>query len=432
MEKEFERLSPPEGGTIRIPERGSPSIPDNPVIPFIEGDGIGPDIWKATRYVLEEAIRIAYNGERSIVWFEVFAGEKARKLYGDNPLPSDTLRAIGEYGISIKGPLTTPVSGGYRSLNVALRQRLDLYACIRPIRYIPGVPSPLKRPEEIDLVIFRENTEDVYAGIEWPSGSPGAVRMAEVVNELIGGAGGNGGQHLSPDAAIGIKPVTESGSKRLIRKAIRHAIDNSLPSVTLVHKGNIMKYTEGAFRDWGYELSKEEFGDSTVTENEMRDRKESGGKAPAGRTVIKDRIADAMFQQLLLRPHEYSVIATTNLNGDYLSDMAAGLVGGLGLAPGYNVGDSAVLFEAIHGTAPKYAGLDKVNPTALIMSGAEMLKFMEWKEAADLIRSAVTRTVTDRVVTYDLARQLDSAKEVSCSGFASAIVERMRDTADNR
>ena len=420
MVTEFELISPPEGGIIRFKAEGHCVVPEQPVIPYIEGDGIGPDIWRAARFVFDEAILKAYGGNQSIVWFEIFAGEKAQKLYDKEPLPNDTLLAIQKYGVAIKGPLTTPVARGYRSLNVALRQRLDLYACVRPVFYIPKVPTPVKNPEQVNLIIFRENIEDIYAGIEWSADSPGAMRMIGAINELLSEDGRSG---LSPHTAIGIKPVTELNSRRLIRRAIRYALENSLTSVTLVHKGNIMKCTEGAFRDWGYALAREEFGDVTLTESELMEKYRR--KVPAGKVIIKDRLADAMFQELLLRPREYSVIATTNLNGDYLSDAAAAQVGGLGIAPGYNIGDRAVLFEATHGTAPTIAELDIANPTALILSGVEMLRFMGWEKAADLIVNALTKTIEDGLVTNDLAQKMEEATEVKCSDFAGFIVERL-------
>ncbi|MEE9150288.1 MAG: isocitrate dehydrogenase (NADP(+)) [Thermoplasmata archaeon] len=421
MKTDFEHISYPEGGVIQFKAEDHLMVPEKPVIPYIEGDGIGPDIWKAARFVFDEAILKAYRGKRAIVWIEIFAGEKAQKMYGKELLPDDTLLAIQRYAVAIKGPLATPVARGYRSLNVALRQRLDLYACVRPVRYIPGVPTPVRNPERINLVIFRENTEDVYAGIEWPADSPGATRMVNAINELLSE---EGKPDLSPHTAIGIKPMSELNSRRLIRRAIRYALENSFPSVTLVHKGNIMKYTEGAFKEWGYAIAREEFGEVTLTESELIERYR--GKVPEGKVIINDRIVDSMFQELLLRPKEYSVIATTNLNGDYLSDAAATQVGGLGIAPGYNIGDKTVLFEAIHGTAPKIAGLDIANPTGLILSGVEMLRFMGWEKAANLILNALTKTIGEGLVTNDLAQQMEDATEVKCSEFAAAIVERLQ------
>jgi isocitrate dehydrogenase len=400
---------PTDGERVRLKD-GRPVVPDNPIIPFIEGDGIGPDIWRATAHVLEGAVAKAYNGKRRIVWMEVYAGEKAVEKTAEW-LPEETLRALREFAVGIKGPLTTPVGGGIRSLNVALRHLLDLYACIRPVRYFSGVPSPVREPDKLDVVIFRENTEDVYAGIEWKAGSEEADRLRTILVEQFG-------VNMRESSAIGIKPMSAFGSKRLIGAAIRYAIERGRESVTLVHKGNIMKFTEGAFRDWGYELAKESFADRTVTEADA-------GSGTGDRIVIKDRIADAMFQQVLLRPDEYSVIATPNLNGDYLSDACAAQVGGLGMAPGANVGDEAAVFEATHGTAPKYANMDKVNPGSLILSGVMMLEHLGWDEAAGLVISGVERTIENRTVTYDLERQMDGATLVSTSRFAEEIVGNM-------
>ncbi|HEY0513613.1 MAG TPA: isocitrate dehydrogenase (NADP(+)) [Thermoanaerobaculia bacterium] len=386
-------------------------VPDRPIIPFIEGDGTGPDIWRATRRTLDGAVEKIYGGSRSIAWFEVLAGEKAYNLKQDW-LPKDTIEAIRKYRVAIKGPLTTPVGGGIRSLNVALRQILDLYACVRPVRYYRGVPSPVREPEKVDMTIFRENTEDVYAGIEWKAGSDEARQLIEVLAGL--------GKKVRPDSGIGIKPISETGSKRLVRKAIQHAVTHRRESVTLVHKGNIMKFTEGAFKDWGYQVASEEFGGVTVTEDEVWSA--HGGKAPAGKIVVKDRIADSMFQQALLRPDEYDVLATTNLNGDYLSDALAAQVGGLGIAPGSNEGDGFAVFEATHGTAPKYAGQDKVNPGSLILSGVMMLRWLGWHEAGDAIESALARTIEQKRVTYDFERQMDGATLLKTSEFAAAIV----------
>ncbi len=396
-------------------------VPDNPIIAFIEGDGIGPDIRAAALPVLDAAVDKAFGGKRTIVWKELLAGEKARKVHGpDNLLPGATFEDIARYGIAIKGPLTTPVGGGFRSLNVTLRQRLDLYACVRPVRYFSGVPAPVKHPERVDVVIFRENTEDVYAGIEWEAGSGSAKDVIEFINNRLKLTDM---ELLSPESAIGVKPMSESKSRRLVRRAIQYALDYACESVTFVHKGNIMKYTEGAFRDWGYSVAREEFSGQTVSETDLLEKYD--GQRPAGRIVIKDRIADAMFQQLLLRPEEYGVIATPNLNGDYISDMAAAMVGGLGMAPGANFGDRCALFEATHGSAPKYAGQDKVNPGSFILSGVEMLRFMGWVDAADLIVKALARTIAQKTVTYDLARQMDGAREVRCSEFAAAIIENI-------
>ena len=399
----------PSGGDVITVEDGEMTVPARPIIPYIEGDGTGADIWRATSRVLESAVEKAYHGERQIVWMEIYAGEKALNATGEW-LPEETLRALQEFKVSIKGPLTTPVGGGIRSLNVTLRQVLDLYACIRPVRYIPGVPSPVREPEKVDVVIFRENTEDVYAGIEWKAGSAEAEKVRTfLVNEMRA--------EIRDESAIGVKPMSEFGSKRLINAAIRYALKHGKPSVTLVHKGNIMKFTEGAFRDWGYELAASAYGDRVIKEGE--------GDAE-GRVVVKDRIADAMFQQLLLRPDEYSVIATPNLNGDYLSDAAAAQVGGLGMAPGANVGEEVAVFEATHGTAPKYANQDKINPGSLILSGVMMLEHMGWQEAADLVVNGLERAVQQKTVTYDLERQMTGAKLVSTSGFADAIIKNMR------
>ncbi|RMH38016.1 MAG: isocitrate dehydrogenase (NADP(+)) [Deltaproteobacteria bacterium] len=419
----YDKLTPPtEGAKIHIGPDGSLTVPDQPIIPFIEGDGIGVDITPAMRAVVDAAVLKAYRGKRKIVWFEIFAGEKAVREYGDDQwLPEDTIAAIRDYGIAIKGPLTTPVGGGIRSLNVALRQILDLYACVRPVRYFDGTPSPMREPHKLNVVIFRENTEDIYAGIEWKAGSEGAKKVVDFVNQLApeGRKITIGADHVG----IGIKPVSRFGSQRLIRRAIRYALRKGLPSVTLVHKGNIMKFTEGAFRDWGYELAADEFGADTAPEWPVSARPD--WKPAEGKLVVKDRIADAMFQQLLLRPDEYSVIATTNLNGDYLSDACAAQVGGLGMAPGANIGDAAAVFEATHGTAPKYAGQDKVNPGSLILSAAMMLEHIGWDEAHDLIIKGLGGAIGAKTVTYDLERQMDGAKLLSCSAFGEAIIDHM-------
>jgi isocitrate dehydrogenase len=413
----YEKLTPPtEGEKITIKD-GKLNVPDNPIIPFIEGDGTGPDIWRAARMVFDAAVEKAYGGKRKVVWFEIYAGEKANKVYGREVwLPDDTLEAIKEHIIAIKGPLTTPVGGGIRSLNVTLRQVLDLYACVRPIKYYEGVPSPMKRPQDVDVVIFRENTEDVYAGIEWKMGSPEALKMIEILEKEFG-------VQVRKDSGIGVKPMSEFGSKRLVRKAIKYAIENGRRSVTLVHKGNIMKFTEGAFREWGYQVALEEFREYVITEDELN--KDYGGKQPDSKIVIKDRIADNMFQQLITRPAEYDVIATPNLNGDYLSDAAAALVGGLGIAPGGNISDFYAVFEATHGTAPKYAGLDKVNPGSVILSGVMMFEYIGWKEAAKLIEYGMQETIKQKFVTYDFARQMEGAVEVKTSEFAQKIVENI-------
>jgi len=394
---------------------GRLNVPDNPIIPFIEGDGIGPDIWHAARMVMEDAVAVAYGGSRNIDWLEVDAGEKGYQRTGEW-LPEKTLETIEAHIVAIKGPMTTPVGKGIRSLNVAIRQKLDLYACVRPVKYIDPVPSPMKDPKNVNMVIFRENTEDLYAGIEFESGTAEARAVIDFLKEKTGA-------DLAPDTGIGIKPISPKNTKRLVAAAIRYALDNRLPSVTLMHKGNIMKYTEGAFRKWGYEAAREHFGDQTLTEAELWEK--HGGVPPEGKIVIKDRIADMLFQQVLLRPAEYSVIATPNLNGDYISDALAAQVGGLGMAPGANIGDTCAVFEATHGTAPKYTGLDKVNPGSLILSGAMMLDYMGWKEAAVLIRNGISAAIKAGTVTYDLARQIEGATEVKCSEFARKIIEKM-------
>jgi len=406
---------PVHGDWITLNENMQLQVPSTPNIGFIEGDGIGPDIWSAARLVLEAAVGKAYAGTKKINWVELYAGEKARAEKGEW-LPVSTLDMIRKCMVAIKGPMTTPVGEGIRSLNVTLRKVLDLYACIRPVRYFAGVPSPVRHPEKVRMVVFRENTEDVYAGIEWPANSAEARKLVDILQQQFGVS-------IPEGSGIGIKPMSRKGTVRLVRKAIRYAINKELSSVTLVHKGNIMKFTEGAFRKWGYECAAEEFPDQTLTEDELWQRYD--GRAPAGRVVIKDRIADAMFQQALLRPDEYDVLATPNLNGDYLSDALAAQVGGLGMAPGANVGDRCAVFEATHGTAPKYAGLDKVNPSSLILSGAMMLEHLGWDKAARLVEDALEKTIQHKIVTYDLARQMDGAKEVKCSEFALAITEHM-------
>ena len=400
---------------ITINPDGTLNVPETPVIPFIEGDGIGPDIWAAARRVLDAAVARSYRSARSIDWLEILAGEKAFAATGEW-LPEATVEALRKYVVSIKGPLTTPVGEGMRSLNVTLRQVLDLYACVRPVRYYQGVVSPVKNPGLVDMVIFRENTEDVYAGIEWPAGSDQANRVIEFLRSDLGAA-------IRDNSGIGIKPISEFGTKRLVRKAIQYALDTGRDSVTLVHKGNIMKFTEGAFRNWGYELAADEFAESTISEAALWEQ--HNGRAPEGRIVIKDRIADAMFQQILLRPAEYSVLAMPHLNGDYLSAALAAQVGGLGMAPGANIGDGVALFEATHGTAPKYAGLDKVNPGSLLLSGVMLLEYIGWGEAAALIERALEATITRKTVTYDLARLMEGATELSCSAFATAIIDNM-------
>lgn len=394
---------------------GTLEVPDKVIIPYIEGDGIGPDIWRAAELVFNGAVKKAYGSTRQVTWKEVLAGEKAFKETG-SWLPDETIAALDEYCVSIKGPLTTPVGGGIRSVNVFLRQILDLYACVRPVRYYKGVPSPFKHPEKVNMVIFRENTEDVYSGIEFKAGSPEAKELAAVVERLSG-------KKIVEGSGIGIKPMSAFGTKRLMKRAIEHAIAYKASSVTIVHKGNIMKFTEGAFREWSYEVARDEFGEQTITEAEVWEK--HSGKTPEGKIVINDRIADNMLQQIQLRPDEYSVLALPNLNGDYISDALAAMVGGLGMAPGGNIGRGVAVFEATHGTAPKYAGQDKVNPGSLILSGKMMFDFMGWTEAGELIDSALEKTIQEKIVTYDLARGMDGAKEVSCSAFASAIVERM-------
>jgi len=391
-------------------------VPKKPIIPFVEGDGTGPDIWRATQRVLDAAVEKAYQGARRIGWVEVLAGEKAFNATG-SWLPDETLKAISMYRVAIKGPLTTPVGGGIRSLNVTLRQVLDLYACVRPVRWIPGVPSPVKRPQDVNVVIYRENTEDVYAGIEWQGGSPEAEKLRLFIEKELG-------KKIRPNSGIGIKPISAFGTQRLVAKAIRFAIASGRDSVTLVHKGNIMKFTEGAFRDWGYQIAREQFGTTAVTEQQLWDV--YGGKMPADKKVlIKDRIADSMFQQVLLRPTEYSVVCTPNLNGDYLSDALAAQVGGLGMAPGSNEGDEHALFEATHGTAPKYANQDKINPGSQILSGEMMLRHLGWREAADLVGKGIEGAVAAKTVTYDLHRLMEGATLTSCSGFGEAIVAHM-------
>ena len=408
----FNSLKPPTSGTPITRRDGRLRVPDDPIVPYIEGDGTGPDIWRASVRVFDAAVKKAYGGKRRLAWFEVFAGEKAKSLSGEW-LPNDTLEAVRAYKVAIKGPLTTPVGGGIRSLNVTLRQTLDLYACIRPVRYFSGTPAPVTHPELMNVIIFRENTEDVYAGIEWAKGTPQAERVIEFLSKEMG-------KRVAPDSGIGIKPMSETGTKRLVRMAIQHALANKRKTVTLVHKGNIMKFTEGAFRDWGYEVAKAEFRDRIVTEEEM-----AAGASRDGKLVINDRIADSVFQQILTRTAEYDVFATPNLNGDYLSDACAAQVGGLGMAPGANVGDEIAFFEATHGTAPKYAGQDVINPGSVILSGVMMLNYLGWAEAATLIEKALEKTIAQKKVTYDLARQMQGAKELKTSAFADAIIKNM-------
>jgi len=458
----FNGVEVPTDGTSITVEGEKLSVPSNPIIPFIEGDGTGRDIWRASRRIFDAAVAKAYDGKRRIVWYEVFAGEKAFNMFGQW-LPDDTVSAIAEFVVAIKGPLTTPVGGGIRSLNVTLRQVLDLYACVRPVRYFDGVPSPVKRPERVDVIIFRENTEDVYAGVEFAQGTDRAIEIISLLNSKYG-------YKVREDSGIGIKPISPTGTKRLVRRAIRYALEFGRPSVTLVHKGNIMKFTEGAFRDWGYELAKEEFRNEIVTELEtwILDNRERnpqitdeenaraiepgfyqmsesqrqgvinqvkstlssiwsthGNREWKNKLLVKDRIADSMFQQILIRPDEYSVVATPNLNGDYISDAAAAQVGGLGMAPGANIGDKAAIFEATHGTAPKYADKDVINPSSVVLSGVMMLDHMGWREASKSIIDALTKTIQQKRVTYDLERQMQGATKVKTSEFASAIIENM-------
>ena len=406
---------PTEGERITARE-GKLNVPDHPILLWIEGDGIGPDIMTASKRIWDAAVQRAYGGQRKISWMEIYAGEKAAGLFGGDYFPAESLNAIREFQVGIKGPLTTPVGGGFRSLNVALRKDLDLYACIRPVKWYPGVPSPLRRPDLVDVVIFRENTEDVYAGVEYRAGSPEAAKVEKFLKEEMGAK-------FFANSGIGIKPISEFGTKRLVRKAFVYALEHDRKSVTFVHKGNIQKFTEGAFMGWGYEVAKQEFGDFIVTEQQLWD--EFNGVMPAGKLLVKDRIADIMFQQMLLRPAEYDVIATPNLNGDYLSDAVAAEVGGVGIAPGANIGDTMAVFEATHGTAPKYANLDKVNPGSLLLSGVMMLDYIGWGAAARAVEAAYTRAVADKIVTYDFARQMEGATEVKTSEFASAVIERL-------
>jgi len=411
----FKKLTPPtDGKPIKVVKKKL-KVPNNPIIPVIEGDGIGRDIMKATRRVVDAAVEKKYKGKKRIVWFDIYAGEAANKKYKEW-LPEDTLKAIKQYIVALKGPLTTPIGGGFRSLNVSLRQLLDLYACVRPVRYFKGVPSPVKRPDKMNVVIFRENTEDVYAGIEWRKGTKDALKVIEWLNKKMKTS-------IRKDSGIGIKPISVTGTKRLVRKAIDYAIANKRESVTLVHKGNIMKYTEGAFRDWGYQLAAKEYPRKTISEQVLWDK--YNGKCPKGRIIIKDRIADSMFQQILTRSDEYDVLATPNLNGDYISDACAAQVGGLGMAPGANIGDYVGLFEATHGTAPKYADKDMVNPGSLILSAVLMLDYLGWKDAAKAIEKAIEKTIKQKIVTYDLHRQMKGAKKVSTSKYADQIIKNL-------
>ena len=412
----FNGVPVPAGERIQARD-GRFAVPDRPIIPFIEGDGTGRDIWKASRPVLDAAVALAYGGKRGIVWYEIFAGEKAFQRFGEW-LPEDSVAAVREFRVAIKGPLTTPVGGGIRSLNVALRQQLDLYACVRPVKYYPGVPSPVKEPEAVDVVIFRENTEDVYAGIEFKQGTPQAARLIGFLQTEFGVA-------IRPDSGVGIKPISVTSSKRLVRQAIRYAIEQGRTVVTLVHKGNIQKFTEGAFRDWGYEVAVQEFREHCVTEAELAEAPYHG-KLPPGKILVNDRIADSMFQQILLRPRDYQVICTTNLNGDYLSDACAAQVGGLGLAPGANISEEYAFFEATHGTAPKYADKDVINPGSVILSGVMLLQALGWQEAARLVEGGLSETIRQKKVTYDLARQMQGATQLKTSEFAAAIAANMQ------
>lgn len=412
----FEKVTIPANGQKITVENGKLVVPNNPILCFIEGDGIGYDIMTASKRIWDASVEKAYGGSRKIAWMEIYSGEKAASVYNGDYMPEETFDVLREYLIGIKGPLTTPVGGGFRSLNVTLRQVLDLYSCVRPVRWYRGVPSPLKHPEEVDVVIFRENTEDVYAGIEYESGTPENEKLARFLREELGA-------EFFEGAGLGIKPISAFGSKRLVRAAIQYAIDHKRKSVTLVHKGNIQKFTEGAFQKWGYEVAAQEFGDQTIPWSEVEAK--HGGKVPEGKILIQDTIADIMFQKMLLRPSEFDVIATPNLNGDYLSDAIAAEVGGVGIAPGANIGDQVALFEATHGTAPKYTNLDKVNPGSLLFSGVMMLEHIGWQEAADLITKAYEKTLDDKVVTYDFARQTQGATEVKTSEFASAVIRNM-------
>ena len=414
--RDFNGIPVPEGERIQARD-GRFLTPDHPIIPFVEGDGTGRDIWKASRPVLDAAVALAYGGRRLIAWYEIFAGEKAFQRFGEW-LPEDSVAAVREFRVAIKGPLTTPVGGGIRSLNVALRMQLDLYACVRPVKYYAGVPSPVKQPEAMDVVIFRENTEDVYAGIEFKQGTPQAAKLIGFLQQEFGAV-------VRPDSGIGIKPISVTGSKRLVRQALRYALEQGRTVVTLVHKGNIQKFTEGAFRDWGYEVAVQEFRDYCVTEAELA-QAPYHGKLPAGKILVNDRIADSMFQQILLRPRDYQVLCTTNLNGDYLSDACAAQVGGLGLAPGANISEEYAFFEATHGTAPKYADQDVINPGSLILSGVMLLQALGWQEAARLVEAGLGETIRQKKVTYDLARQMEGATQLKTSEFAAAIMANMQ------
>jgi isocitrate dehydrogenase len=405
----------PAGGAKITVKDAKLTVPDNPILPFIEGDGTGRDIWKASVRIFDAAVAKAFAGKKKVYWMEVLAGEKAFNETGEW-MPAASLDAFREYAVGIKGPLTTPVGGGIRSLNVALRQELDLYACVRPVRWFQGVACPVKKPQDLNVVIFRENIEDVYSGVEWKAGSPEADKIIAFLN-------GEMGKKIRVGSGIGIKPVSEFGSKRLVRRAIEFALAKGRRSVTLVHKGNIMKFTEGAFKEWGYQVATQEFRDKIVTWDEVA--KDFGGKVPAGKLLVQDVIADNMFQQLLLRPAEYDVIATLNLNGDYMSDACAAQVGGLGMAPGANIGDNAAVFEATHGTAPKYADLDKINPSSVVLSGVMMFEHMGWDAVATSILNAIDKTINQKTVTYDLARGMEGAKEVKCSEYADLVIKNL-------
>jgi isocitrate dehydrogenase len=412
----FDKVTIPADGQKITVANGKLVVPNNPILCFIEGDGIGYDIMTASKRIWDASVEKAYGGSRKIAWMEIYSGEKAASVYNGDYMPEETFDVLREYLIGIKGPLTTPVGGGFRSLNVTLRQVLDLYSCVRPVRWYRGVPSPVKHPEEIDVVIYRENTEDVYAGIEYESGSPENKKLAKFLREELGA-------QFFEDAGLGIKPISPFGSKRLVRAAIQYAIDHKRKSVTLVHKGNIQKFTEGAFQKWGYEVAAQEFPNETIPWSEVESK--HGGKVPEGKILIQDTIADIMFQKMLLRPSEFDVIATPNLNGDYLSDAIAAEVGGVGIAPGANIGDTVALFEATHGTAPKYTNLDKVNPGSLLFSGVMMLEHIGWQEAADLVTKGYEKALDEKIVTYDFARQMQGAIEVKTSEFATAVIRNM-------
>lgn len=413
IDKTYNGIKVPQGEKITFKD-GKPITPNKPIIPFIEGDGTGRDIWKASKRVLDAAVSKAYNGQKEIAWYEVLAGDKAKEATSEY-LPEDTIAALKEFGVAIKGPLSTPVGGGIRSLNVTLRQIFDLYCCVRPVRWFKGVPSPVLAPEKLDVVIFRENTEDVYSGIEFPEGSAEVKKLIELLESF--------GKKIRPDSGIGIKPISIFGSQRLMRRAVEYAIANGRKSVTMVHKGNIQKFTEGAFRDWGYQLADKEFAKETISEEKLW--AEMDGKLPAGKILINDRIADSMFQQVLTRPDEYSVLATTNLNGDYLSDACAAQVGGLGIAPGANIGDDCAIFEATHGTAPKYADKDVINPGSVILSGAMMLEYMGWGEATKLIHDSIGKTINQKKVTYDFERLMPGSTKLKTSEFADALIQNL-------